>query len=280
MKFLSLLAVLALSVSAHAEQQGTVLKDRVNVRGKPGTSAEVLTQVNKGDKLTVLDRKTVAEGGKSVEWVRVTLPATAKCYVISKYLGDGVATGDNVNIRSGAGTNFQEVGKLAKGEKVEVIKQEGEWTQIKPTGKCSGWIAGDLLQVEDVIPPAVDTAPVIVPSSNAGTQPVPVALDPAPVAPAVKVSVRELDADPTVIVRYVVKDGYVGAVSGSDSAPASFELLTPEANRLQHRICYLESPQKNLTRYVGKRVRIAGNETWRKGERYPVVAIERIDIVW
>ena len=86
-------------------------------------------------------------------------------------------------------------------------------------------------------------------------------------------------ADPDILVTYVVKDGYVGAVT-EPNAPAAFELRTAEVDRLSFRIAYLETSETNLKRFEGKHVRIVGTQRWRKGERYPVIAIERIDMVW
>jgi hypothetical protein len=88
-----------------------------------------------------------------------------------------------------------------------------------------------------------------------------------------------VDADPDVIVQYVLRDGILLAVT-EDGAPASYQLMTPELNRLQQRMCYLESDSTNLRRFEGKHVRVAGNERWRRGDRYPVLVIDRIGMVW
>ena len=125
--------------------QGTVLKDKVNIRARASRSAEVVAQVHKGDSLAVLERKTVQDGAKSMDWLRVTLPPTAKCFVSTKLIQDGAAASDEVNIRCGPGSNYREVGKLAKGEKVDVIKTHGDWSQITPTEHCSGWIAAEMV---------------------------------------------------------------------------------------------------------------------------------------
>ena len=61
---------------------GTVTKDKVNVRARADKNAEVVAQLAKGDSVEVLDRKG--------DWLKITLPASAKCYVASKFL-DGLA---------------------------------------------------------------------------------------------------------------------------------------------------------------------------------------------
>jgi uncharacterized protein YgiM (DUF1202 family) len=253
--------------------RGTVKGDRCNVRSRPSTSAEVVAQLHKGDAVEVLERKS-SEHGKPAEWLRIALPASAKCYVNAKLLADGVANAENLNVRCGPGGNYRDIGKLPKGTKVDVVETKGEWTQIKPTPQCSGWIAGELVDIEPAVTPSAATPP---PTTSINTPEVatpPVAAPMAPAAPSVSI----VNIDPDVAVAYVVKDGYLQAVT-EPNAPAAYELRTREVDRLSFRMAYLESPETNLKKYEGKHVRINGNQRWRKGERYPVIAIERIDIV-
>jgi len=90
--------------------QGTVTKDKVNVRARADKNAELVAQLTKNERVEVLDTKG--------DWLKITLPASAKCYVATKFIKDGMTTGDAINIRCGPGTNFKDIGKLAKGEKV------------------------------------------------------------------------------------------------------------------------------------------------------------------
>lgn len=50
-------------------------------------------------------------------------------------------TGNDVQIRSGPGTNFYRCGKLNQGDKVEVVAQKGGWSQIVPPPGSFSWIA-------------------------------------------------------------------------------------------------------------------------------------------
>jgi SH3-like domain-containing protein len=243
---------------------GTILKDKVNVRSRPDKTSEVITQVHKGDAVEVLDRKG--------EWVRVPLPASAKCYVAAKLIQDGAATADAVNIRCGRGTNYKDVGKLAKGEKVTTIKTEGEWLEIKPTPHCTGWIAAEYVEIAAPTPapaPITTTSEVVTP---------PVA---EPVKATSAMAIKPVVApDNEVHVQYIVKDGFVGAVQEA-GAPAVYALMTPEVLSRQYIVAYLEtSPDLNLARCVDKHVRVFGNQRWRKSDRYPVITVERIDRVW
>lgn len=159
-----------------------VKANNVNLRARPSRTSEVIMQLKKGDELNVFEIKPVVEAGKTQEWARVQLPAAAKCYVLAKLLTDGKATGEAINIRSGPGTNFKDIGKLAKGQKADVVKTTGEWTQIKPTTQCSGWVATDYLEAAPapVAPPVPAAPPIITSVVEPPPAPAPVAPLPAP----------------------------------------------------------------------------------------------------
>jgi uncharacterized protein YgiM (DUF1202 family) len=256
--------------------RATVKGERSNVRARPSMTAEVIAQLHKGDTVDVLERKSVTERDKSKDWLRIPVPATAKCYVSAKHVTDGVVNADNLNVRCGPGSNYRDIGKLPKGAKVEVVGTTGEWTQIKPTSECRGWIAAELVNVEVAATPLIAPAPT--PSVNTPEVVTPPVQAPVIIATPAAPSVSIVNIDPDVAVAYVVKDGYLHAVTEAN-APASYELRTPEVDRLSFRIAYLETADTNLKKYEGKHVRVLGNQHWRKGDRYPVIVIERLDIV-
>ncbi|MGO9245575.1 MAG: SH3 domain-containing protein [Verrucomicrobiia bacterium] len=264
--------VVTQAAAAGAATRGTVKGEHSNVRSRPTLHSEVITQLHKGETVDVLERQTVTEHEKSMEWLRITLPETAKCYVSAKHVVDDAADVDNLNVRCGPGSSYRDIGKLAKGTKVEIVQKKGDWAQIKPTPDCSGWIAAELVDVE--VAPAPIARPEPAPSANSGEIVTP------PVAAQIGgPSVSVVNTDPDVLVTYAVKDGYLASVTGSN-APAAFELRTPEADRLSFRVAYLEAPGLNLTKYNGKHVRLVGTQRWHKGDRYPVISVERIDMVW
>ena len=170
-------------------------------------------------------------------------------------------TGEKVNVRCGPGTTFKDVGKLGKGTKVDVVTA-GDWTQIKPTANCTGWIAAEFVELTPASAP-IQTTEIVTP---------PVSL-PAAVSAPLK------PAETEVHVQYVVKDGYLAAMRDT-KAPGSYALMTENITGREYIIGYLEAPQTNLDRYQGKHVRVLGNQRWARNERYPVIAVERIDIVW
>lgn len=240
---------------------GTVTSDKVNIRSRPDKNSEIVGQLAKGDSVEVLDRKG--------DWLKIALPAHAKCYVASKYIHDGASTGDAVNIRCGPGTNFKDIGKLAKGEKVEVIEASGEWTQIKPTAHCAGWVAAEFVQIA---PPAPTPAPI----QTTEVMPPPVS---QPLVATAPIPAPPLTPSDEIETHYVVKDGYLAGVK-DPNAPARYALMTETVGGRSYIIAYLDAPQTDLVRYEGKHVRVLGNQTWKRNERYPVIAVERLDPVW
>jgi len=50
-------------------------------------------------------------------------------------------TGNDVNIRSGAGTNYYRCGKLYKGDQVTVVSDQLGWSRIVPPSGCFSWIS-------------------------------------------------------------------------------------------------------------------------------------------
>jgi len=237
---------------------GTVLKNNVNVRSRGNKDAEVIAQLKKGDTVDIKERKG--------EWLRIAAPAHTKCYISSKFIKDGIATGDAINIRCGPGTNYKDIGKFAKGDKLEALEAKGEWTLIKPTANCTGWVAAELIEIATPTP-----APAPIQTSEAPLPP------PTPILTAQPIQMVDQGAD--MQVQYVVKDGILAVVKEAN-APGPYALLTDDVMGRQYIMAYLESSQTNLSRYDGKHVRIMGNQRWKRGERYPIIAIERCDMVW
>ncbi|MEA3224862.1 MAG: hypothetical protein U9Q07_02845 [Planctomycetota bacterium] len=61
-------------------------------------------------------------------------------------------TGDNVNFRSGPGTNFYECGKLNKGDKVKVVSKRYSWFEIVPPAKSFSWISMQYVKLDQENP--------------------------------------------------------------------------------------------------------------------------------
>lgn len=56
-------------------------------------------------------------------------------------------TGDDVNIRSGPGTNYYTCGKLNKGDRIEVVSEQFGWSRIVPPAGSFCWISMQYVSV-------------------------------------------------------------------------------------------------------------------------------------
>ena len=113
--------------------------DFLRVRSGPGTNYDHIGYVYAGDKLTIVEQKTVggavwgkiAQGWVSMDYVTVIETPQAVTKTI---------TANCLNVRSGAGTGFDVVGYLYAGTKVEVTETKTvngiTWGKI-----ATGWIS-------------------------------------------------------------------------------------------------------------------------------------------
>ncbi len=138
-----------------------VLKDNCNLRAKALVTSEVVGQVSENDVLTA----------KSMDkdWVEVVPPDSVDLWVLGDYVKDGVINcSQKVNVRAGAGINFNIVGQLPQGSKIEVRGNHAEWVKIAPPPSCSLWISRVLvseiplayIEPAKVEPPKADAAKV------------------------------------------------------------------------------------------------------------------------
>ncbi len=80
--------------------------------------------------------------------VLVTFVLSFLVVASAAWAATGTITGSVVNIRSGPGTNYTKVGAITKGAQVEVIKQAGDWCEIRFAGNKTGWVSSSLISVK------------------------------------------------------------------------------------------------------------------------------------
>lgn len=205
-------AVASLGLNGRAEDmvltRVKVLKNNCNLRAKALVTSEVVAQVSEND---VLLAKMMNK-----EWVEVVPPTNVDLWVLGDYVKSGVITcSQKVNVRAGAGINFNIVGQLPQGEKVEVRGTHAEWIKIAPVPACSLWISRSLVSE---IPLTYVEPAKLEPAKTESVKPVPapeVAIAPTPKPePAVKPTV------PTPLPK-PVRPPASPAESGVASAPTA-----------------------------------------------------------
>jgi len=137
-----MITIVGLCLSGAAENAAftrvKVLKNNCNLRAKALVTSEVVGQVSENDILTA---KTLDK-----DWVEVVPPTNVDLWVLGDYVKDGgINCLQKVNVRAGAGINFNIVGQLPQGEKVDVRGTHAEWVKIAPSPACSLWISRSLV---------------------------------------------------------------------------------------------------------------------------------------
>ena len=128
--------------------KGIVTGTQLNVRSGPGTDYDRVASYDFGDRVEVL--QTIKLGDTTWGCTKDGWIAMGYIYVDGtkgENSGTGTMTGDNVNIRSGPGTNYDRVGSLNKGTTVEILHQVKVGNM---TWGCidKGWISMDYVDMD------------------------------------------------------------------------------------------------------------------------------------
>jgi len=152
---------------AVAQEQAIVRRDRVNVRGQPSVFSEVLTQLNKGDKITIIEPVKVEKPkeGDIADWYKIQLPAGVPVWVNAAYINTNFNTviPNRLNMRAGCGEEFSILGRLEKGTVVKIIKTENNWYQIETPTNAYGFIATEFVEKQAAPPKVEEVKPAITP---------------------------------------------------------------------------------------------------------------------
>lgn len=289
----------------------TVMAENVNVRGQPTISSEVITRLNRGDTVIVLEKITrpKPKPGEPAEWARIAYPTNAYVWVHAQYVDPTNKTvlPRKLNMRAGPGENYSVVGVLEQGDTVLEVLTRDNWMQIVPPTNAYAFVAAQFLrqepstlaaQVKPAGPPEAEArkeeplekvpaepgpAPVIetlTPQPEIATAPTEpsVAPTPTPTSTVETVAIAPTTAEQPPPKRIVQREGIV-RYSFSVQAPTPFCLVSPETGQI---INYLHTTATNLNlrRYRGLRIIVTGEEgidpRW---TNTPVLTIQRIYVV-
>ncbi len=142
---------------------GTVTVNALNVRQGPGTNFERIGGLSKGKIIQVY-----ADEG---EWIKIAYGSSFG-YVAQKYTtyqdaqpqtpvtqpetppqktGTVTTSSGSLNIRTGAGTGYEQIGSAPKGATVNILGESNGWYQIEYNG-ITGWVCGDYITVNQTQP--------------------------------------------------------------------------------------------------------------------------------
>ncbi len=135
-----------MSGTVFADTKAVINDDYVNVRKGPSIDYDVLTQLNKGQELTVKKLDT--------DFFEVSYGEVNSAYVYGEFLdilsAEAVVNDNKVNLRNSPSTSAGIITKLDKGEKINVTARKGEWYTVRYNNGDAyihaDFIDGDLLK--------------------------------------------------------------------------------------------------------------------------------------
>src|ERR1051325_5838316 len=175
---------------AAAPVSATVKQDRVNTRGQAALAGEVITQLKKGEPVSVLEEIAVKnpKPGEPAVWAKIAMPGNVPVWVTSEFVDPDTKAvkSARLNVRAGPGENFSIIGRLKKGDVVKEIRQVDNWTEIETPPGVFGFVALDLLVKSGEVAAAKTEPASVTPEQRrtevAKAEPLPATPAPAPPA--------------------------------------------------------------------------------------------------
>lgn len=136
-----------------ANDSVTISEDTVNIRSGPSLSYQLVKQVKKGEKYSIIKEKgdwiqiqlSAVKTGWVANWVvtRSSSGSTASKSSNSKKI-TAQANTDQLRVRSGPGTSFRIIGSLNKGQAVSILEENENWLKIS-AAIGEGWVAREYI---------------------------------------------------------------------------------------------------------------------------------------
>lgn len=276
----------------------TIVGKNINVRGKASFNGEVITKLQNGDAVTVIEQVILSKpkAGEPSQWAKIAYPASAHVWVHNSYItAEKTVKPKKLNIRTGAGENYSVVGTLEQGTTVKEISTKGNWTEIEAPADAFAFVAATYIQQDansatvpqvvsiqapDATPSTVTTEPLVASTTTDVTNTNNPAGEPSvtPTPDAIGAAAPPPIVEEVWVPRTVSHEGVVKPTI-SIQAPTKFGLHSKENGKL---INYLYSPTAALemSRYVGRHIIVSGQEGL--DERWlntPVLTIQKIYVV-
>jgi len=179
------------------------------------------------------------------DWYKVRLPESASVFIkkdLTRPIDEKTArvAKDNVNIRLGANESSPIIGRAQKGEIINVFKERAEWYEIRPTNDCFGWINKKFVSKINIIK-----------------------------AEEVKIE-KNKQADSSV----TTVEGLIKPYGRFIKRIATHTLTTEDK-----KIFLLKGDRETLNSLNNQRVKLAGKIIPTTREKYPVIEIEKVELL-
>ncbi|MEP6663287.1 MAG: SH3 domain-containing protein [Verrucomicrobiota bacterium] len=280
-------------------ESGIVNANAVNVRGQASFTGEVITKLNKGETVNLLEELTLDKTakGEPAKWLKIALPTNTPVWVHTGFIDPSskTVTPKKLQVRAGPGENYSVIGLLNKGDAVKEIRTVNAWSEIETPGGTYAFVAAELIDRNPAgTAPAVAAVPEPEPAPEvvavppvAGT--IPDAQNPAPESPkaaeqtppVVEPVVVPPVVEPAPVVeeplpkRIVTREGIVRR-SLNVQTPSYYELESLYNGKTINYL-YNSEPGFTLNKWVGLKVTIVGEESIdARWPNTPVIEIQSI----
>jgi len=185
------------SLNAAPGAEAVSKAERVNVRSRAGYAGEVMTQIKKGQSVTVLDTVTLRRpaADEPPVWLKIELPPGSTVWVNDEFVeaSTGVVKADMLNLRSGPTYDHAIVHRVKRGFQLTVSEPAKDgWLKVSAPRGAAGYVPASLFALgssaassaSNAVPEMASTAAVSKPATNA-----------PPVAPGVQTASKSTSAE-------------------------------------------------------------------------------------
>jgi len=205
-------------------------QNHVVVRGQAGINSEIVTHLQKGQLVTVLQEITLKKPktDEPARWDRIALPPETPVWVHGDFVDKATKTvrPHRLNLRGGPSENYSIVGRVEKGTALNVLGEKGAWLKIASPSNAFGFVAAHLLLKDAAaVAAATGSAVAVVPKEPATTSvpvpPVPVPTAKTNEAPVVAVAPVVITPPPAAVtnVEVAMTNVVVAAVAETNALP-------------------------------------------------------------
>ncbi|MBZ9637549.1 SH3 domain-containing protein [Clostridium sp. FP1] len=163
--------------SVYETQQGVTTGSNLSVRSGAGTNYSILGSMKIGTQISITGKTNnfykITYGGKtgyvSTQYVKITAKpvVVAKAAVVVPYeTQQGVTTGSNLSVRSGAGTNYSILGSMKSGTQISITGKTNNFYKVT-YGSKTGYVSAQYVKIT-AKPVVVAKAAVVVPETQQG----------------------------------------------------------------------------------------------------------------
>jgi hypothetical protein len=289
------LFILAVGLTAVAEEPAKVrvTGGRVNIRSRASLSGELMGQVMLNDEL-------VLAGETNGDFVAVIAPDWVECWVATEYIQDGIVVPPKLKVRAGPNMNYGVVAVVARGDKLDVIKDLSGWLKIKAPTNTIAWITAEFIApvggepTEAVALKTEEVVKAVATNVVAATIPEPSA--PEVTKPEPSVAIPDMASAYNEMVAEAGQELAVKAVEPKLGPPVPIVLelnpatkqgdrvtfsglLQPSRSITLYRLvgldgrtkCFVRGKSEQMREWVGKPLKIEGTQYFYKRLELPVV---------